>query len=199
VFCRQAPNWHSPLLYPTCLRFLCSRYFWKAALNTACSFGGNFGGGPEQIRFESHSRHSTGVSLRRAGRRANDSAARPRNAVPAELSRRLTDDIRRRGFVPAPGTAGGACAPIGCRPGRSGTSANEPVASVARRRRRKSEEEKVPMTADNVYRARAWECLSLAESMNDPEERAETIRFARMWMSLAEPIDEERGAYEFPH
>jgi len=55
------------------------------------------------------------------------------------------------------------------------------------------------MAADNVYRARAWECLSLAESMNDPEERAETIRFARMWMSLAEPIDEERGAYEFPH
>jgi len=60
-------------------------------------------------------------------------------------------------------------------------------------------EEKVPMTADNAYRARAWECLSLAECMNDPEERTETVRFARMWMSLAEPIDEEQGAYEFPH
>jgi hypothetical protein len=55
------------------------------------------------------------------------------------------------------------------------------------------------MTADNAYRARAWECLSLAECMNDPEERAEIVRFARIWMSLAEPIDEERGAYEFPH
>ena len=55
------------------------------------------------------------------------------------------------------------------------------------------------MAADNAYCARAWECLSLAECMNDPEERAETIRFARMWMSLAEPIDEEQGAYDFPH
>ena len=55
------------------------------------------------------------------------------------------------------------------------------------------------MTADNACRAKAWECLSLAECMNDPEERAETVRFARIWMSLAEPIDEEQGAYEFPH
>jgi hypothetical protein len=55
-----------------------------------------------------------------------------------------------------------------------------------------------PMTADNAYRAKAWECLSLAECTNDPEERAEIMRFASMW-SLAEPIDEERGAYEFPH
>jgi hypothetical protein len=60
-------------------------------------------------------------------------------------------------------------------------------------------EEKVPMTAHNAYRARAWECLSLAECMNDPEKCAEIVRFARIWMSLAEPIDEERGAYEFPH
>jgi hypothetical protein len=34
--------------------------------------------------------------------------------------------------------------------------------------------------------------------MNDPEERAEIVRFARMWMSLTEPIDEARGSYEFP-
>ena len=59
-------------------------------------------------------------------------------------------------------------------------------------------EEKVPMAADNAYRAKARECLSLAECMNDPEERAEIVRFAWMWMSLAEPIDEARGSYEFP-
>jgi hypothetical protein len=44
--------------------------------------------------------------------------------------------------------------------------------------------------------------------MNDAEERAEIVRFAWMWMSLADPIvdvdkladpiDEARGAYEFP-
>jgi hypothetical protein len=52
------------------------------------------------------------------------------------------------------------------------------------------------MAADNAYRAKAWECLSLAECLNDPEERAE--RVAWMWMSLAEPIEEARGSYEFP-
>jgi hypothetical protein len=51
------------------------------------------------------------------------------------------------------------------------------------------------MAADNAYRAMARECLSLAECMNDPEERAEILRFAWMWMSLA---DEARGSYEFP-
>ena len=57
---------------------------------------------------------------------------------------------------------------------------------------------KFPMAADNAYRAKARECLSLAECMNDPEERAEIVRFAWMWMSLAEPIDEVPGSYEFP-
>jgi hypothetical protein len=52
------------------------------------------------------------------------------------------------------------------------------------------------MNAVNEYRAKAWECLSLAECMNDPQERAEMLRFARMWFSLAEPIDELRGNYE---
>jgi hypothetical protein len=59
-------------------------------------------------------------------------------------------------------------------------------------------EEKIPMAANNTYRAKAWECLSLAECMNDPQERAEMVRFASMWMRLAEPIDEARGVYEFP-
>ncbi len=57
------------------------------------------------------------------------------------------------------------------------------------------------MAADNAYRAKGikgMECLSLAECMNDPEERAEVVRFASMWMSLAEPIDEAPGSYEFP-
>ncbi len=52
------------------------------------------------------------------------------------------------------------------------------------------------IAAVNEYRAKAFECMSLAECMNDPEERAEILRFARMWMELAEPIDELRGAYE---
>src|SRR5216683_181479 len=34
------------------------------------------------------------------------------------------------------------------------------------------------------YRAKGWEYLSLAESINDPERRAEMLRFAKMWMSL---------------
>jgi hypothetical protein len=53
-------------------------------------------------------------------------------------------------------------------------------------------------TAANEYRAKAFECLSQAECMNDPQERAEILRFARMWMKLAEPIEEFRGAYEVP-
>ena len=52
------------------------------------------------------------------------------------------------------------------------------------------------MKAVNVYRAKAFECLSLAECMNNPEERAEVVRFARVWMNLTEPIEEARGAYE---
>ena len=50
----------------------------------------------------------------------------------------------------------------------------------------------------NVYRAKAFECLSLAECMNNPEGRAEMVRFARVWMSFADPIAEARGAYEWP-
>jgi hypothetical protein len=54
------------------------------------------------------------------------------------------------------------------------------------------------MNAVNEYRAKGFECLSLAECMNDPVERAEMLRFARIWMNLAEPIEEFRGAYELP-
>ena len=52
------------------------------------------------------------------------------------------------------------------------------------------------MKAVNVYRAKAFECLSHAECMNSPEERAEMVRFARVWMKLTEPIGETQSAYE---
>ena len=52
------------------------------------------------------------------------------------------------------------------------------------------------MKAVNVYRAKAFECLSLAECVNNPEERAEMVRFARVWMKFTEPVEEARGGYE---
>jgi len=57
------------------------------------------------------------------------------------------------------------------------------------------------MNAADGYRAKAWECLSLAETMNDAERRADMLRFARMWMSLTEPIGDlpvPRSPYELP-
>ena len=46
---------------------------------------------------------------------------------------------------------------------------------------------------------RADECAARAQSINDPERRAGMLRFAAMWLSLAEPVkDELRGAYELP-
>ena len=48
----------------------------------------------------------------------------------------------------------------------------------------------------NVFRAKAFECLSLAECLNNPEQRAEMVRFARVFMSFVEPIAEARGVYE---
>ena len=54
------------------------------------------------------------------------------------------------------------------------------------------------MNATNEYRAKGFECLSLAEWTNDPVERAELLRFARIWMNLAEPIEEFRGVHELP-
>ena len=43
----------------------------------------------------------------------------------------------------------------------------------------------------------ADECAARAQSINDPERRADMLRFAGMWLSLTEPIkDELRGAHE---
>ena len=54
--------------------------------------------------------------------------------------------------------------------------------------------------AANKYRAKAFECLSLAECMNDPERRAEILRYARWWTQLTEPVGTPRSAYEVePH
>jgi hypothetical protein len=50
--------------------------------------------------------------------------------------------------------------------------------------------------AANEYRAKAFECLSLAECITDPERRAEILRYARLWMQLTEPIGTSRSAYE---
>jgi hypothetical protein len=44
--------------------------------------------------------------------------------------------------------------------------------------------------ATDKYRAKACELLSLAERAGDPEQRADLLRFARMWMSLTEGIED---------
>ncbi len=59
----------------------------------------------------------------------------------------------------------------------------------------------VPVNVADGYRAKAWECLSLAESVNDPERRADLLRYARLWLSLTEPIGDlpiARSPYELP-
>ena len=50
----------------------------------------------------------------------------------------------------------------------------------------------------NEYRAKAFELLSLAETVNDPERRADMLRFAQMWMSLSKPPPDVSSAYELP-
>ena len=50
--------------------------------------------------------------------------------------------------------------------------------------------------AANEYRAKAFEWLSLAECMTDPERRAELLQYARLWMQLTEPVGNFRSAYE---
>jgi len=44
--------------------------------------------------------------------------------------------------------------------------------------------------ATDKYRAKAYELLSLVERAGDPEQRAELLRFARMWISLTEEIED---------
>ena len=39
-------------------------------------------------------------------------------------------------------------------------------------------------SATDKYRVKAYELLSLAERAGDPEQPADLLRFARMWMSL---------------
>jgi hypothetical protein len=52
------------------------------------------------------------------------------------------------------------------------------------------------MDRTNEYRAKAFELLSLAESVNDPERRADMLRYARVWMSLSKPMPDLPSAYE---
>ena len=53
-------------------------------------------------------------------------------------------------------------------------------------------------SARREYRAKAFECLSRADAITDPEQRADMLRLARMWMSLSEPLGDIPGAYEYP-
>jgi hypothetical protein len=54
------------------------------------------------------------------------------------------------------------------------------------------------MDHTNEYRAKAFELLSLAETVNDPERRVDMLRYAQMWMSLAKPPPDLPAAYELP-
>jgi hypothetical protein len=54
------------------------------------------------------------------------------------------------------------------------------------------------MDHTNEYRAKAFELLSLAEAVNDPERRVDMLRYAQMWMSLAKPLPDLPSAYELP-
>src|SRR5438034_11362181 len=54
------------------------------------------------------------------------------------------------------------------------------------------------MNRTNEYRAKGFELLSLAETVNDPERRADMLRYARMWMNLSEPLPDVPSAYELP-
>jgi hypothetical protein len=45
------------------------------------------------------------------------------------------------------------------------------------------------MAANDAYRAKGLECLSLAECMHDPEKRAERLRFQKIFGDvLSEPV-----------
>jgi hypothetical protein len=44
--------------------------------------------------------------------------------------------------------------------------------------------------ATDKYRAKAYELMFLAERADDPQQRLDLLRFARMWMSLTEGIED---------
>jgi hypothetical protein len=51
----------------------------------------------------------------------------------------------------------------------------------------------------DYWAKRADQCAARAQSISDPERRADMLRFAGIWLSLTEPTkDELRGAYEWP-
>jgi hypothetical protein len=52
--------------------------------------------------------------------------------------------------------------------------------------------------ATDEYRAKADKLLSLAERASDPEQRADLLLCARMWMSLTEAI-EDLPPSKLPH
>jgi hypothetical protein len=56
----------------------------------------------------------------------------------------------------------------------------------------------VATNATDKYRAKAYELLSLAERATDPEQRADLLLCARMWMSLTEAI-EDLPSPKLPH
>jgi hypothetical protein len=72
---------------------------------------------------------------------------------------------------------------------------------MSRARQKQSQRCRVTYLADrrvinrSEYRAKAWECAARAQVVNDPERRADLLRFAGMWLSLTEPTEDElRGA-----
>ena len=52
--------------------------------------------------------------------------------------------------------------------------------------------------AADQYRGKAYELLFLAERAADPEQRADLLRFARMWLSLTKPL-EDLSPTKLPH
>jgi hypothetical protein len=48
------------------------------------------------------------------------------------------------------------------------------------------------------YRKRAFDYLAQAKETDDPEQRAEMLSLAKMWLYLSEPVDDMPGHYELP-
>jgi hypothetical protein len=54
------------------------------------------------------------------------------------------------------------------------------------------------MNSRTDYRRRAFEYLAKANTAQDPEQRAELLSMARMWMHLFEPLEDMPGHFELP-